>query len=55
MAHALQAFVLPTCEAVPPYKTWIHVTRNCVSRETGQRMFYTGAGAGWVAVGRWGR
>ncbi|KAL4855789.1 Histone-lysine N-methyltransferase 1 [Chlorella vulgaris] len=37
----LQAFVLPTAEAVPPYKSWVHVPRNCVSQETGKRMFYT--------------
>ncbi|KAL4427658.1 hypothetical protein ABPG75_001747 [Micractinium tetrahymenae] len=37
----LQAFVLPAIKAVPPYKTWIHVQHNVLSREIGKRMFYT--------------
>lgn len=38
----LQAFVLPAIAALPPYKTWIHVKNNVLSREIGKRMFYTG-------------
>lgn len=40
-AVQLQAWRVPNCPGVPPYKSWTQLKRNALSMEVGQRMFYT--------------